>query len=516
MAVKPDDAATALDAELTGTVTLEDFVLLWNQRQGYPTPLLHLSILRWLEESWCNGERELLLLVFRDAGKSTLVGLFAAWLLLRQPNLRILVLAAEQALARKMVRNVKRIIERHPLTAGLKPKRREQWAADAFTINRPLELRDPSMLARGLGGNVTGSRADIVLCDDVEVPANAGTATSREELRQRLLEIDYVLVPTGMQLYIGTPHSYYSIYATEPRREIGEEEAFLAGFKRLELPILDEQGQSRWPERFPLSRIERIRRRSGPAKFSSQLMLQPTSSAQGRLDPGLLRSYDSEIEASEAGGRLVLSLGKTRLVSASCFWDPAFGAPDRGDRSAVAAVFSDAEGRHYLHRIAYLSHDPARLSEQDEANQLCQQVASFMLELYLPGIRVESNGIGKFLPSLLRGALSRAGSGASVIEHVSRQAKQVRILAAFDAPLAAGMLHAHDSVLASALIIEMREWRPGKTQGRDDGLDAMAGCLLAEPVRLVQPPRPSREDWRPGHATNQADTQFDPLRPAKG
>ena len=59
-----------------------------------------------------------MLLVFRNAGKSTLVGIFCAWLLLNDPDLRILVLAAEHDLARKMVRNVKRIIERHPLTRG--------------------------------------------------------------------------------------------------------------------------------------------------------------------------------------------------------------------------------------------------------------------------------------------------------------------------------------------------------------------------------------------------------------
>jgi hypothetical protein len=46
--------------------------------------------------------------VFRNAGKSTLVGIFCAWLLLNNPDLRILVLAAEHDLARKMARNVKR------------------------------------------------------------------------------------------------------------------------------------------------------------------------------------------------------------------------------------------------------------------------------------------------------------------------------------------------------------------------------------------------------------------------
>ena len=77
-----------------------------------------------------------------------LVGVFCAWLLLNDPDLRILVLAAEHDLARKMVRNVKRIIERHPLTGGLVPRRGDQWTADQFTVRRALTQRDPSLLAR--------------------------------------------------------------------------------------------------------------------------------------------------------------------------------------------------------------------------------------------------------------------------------------------------------------------------------------------------------------------------------
>ena len=97
-------------------VDFDVFVTIWNQHQGLETPGLHVTIARWLTERWRAGDRELLMLAFRNAGKSTLVGLFSAWLLANNANLRILVLAADFGLARKMVRNVKRIIERHPLT----------------------------------------------------------------------------------------------------------------------------------------------------------------------------------------------------------------------------------------------------------------------------------------------------------------------------------------------------------------------------------------------------------------
>jgi hypothetical protein len=170
-------------------IGFRQFVWLWNRCQGQTTPPLHIEIAEWLERRWHEDDRRLVLLVFRSAGKSTLVGIFCAWLLLNDPDLRILVLAAEHDLACKMVRNVKRIIERHPVTRDLVPKRAEQWASDQFTVLRRLTRRDPSLLARGIGANITGSRADVVICDDVEVPNTCATAPRREELRARLHEI---------------------------------------------------------------------------------------------------------------------------------------------------------------------------------------------------------------------------------------------------------------------------------------------------------------------------------------
>ncbi|MBF0355001.1 MAG: phage terminase large subunit [Alphaproteobacteria bacterium] len=478
-----------------------EFVWIWNEHQAQGTPMLHKRIARWLEARLNGHERELLLMAFRGSGKSTLVGLFCAWMLAKRPNTRILVLAADLALARKMVRNVKRIVERHPLTKGLKPKNRDQWAADQFTVVRPSELRDPSMLAKGIGANVTGSRADVVICDDVEVPNTSDSVPKRADLRLRLFELDFVLVPGGLHLYVGTPHSYYTIYAAVPRIEAGETEPFLNGFSRLELAVLDAKGRSRWPERFPLERIAKLKRRTGPNKFDSQMMLRPVNIAEGRLDPDRLRLYEAELDYSEGNGTARLLLKGKRLVSASCWWDPSFGNPEKGDASVIACIFTDEEGGYWLHRIAYLKHDPAQVSEADEATQLCRQAALFAKDLYLPAIRLEGNGIGKFLPGLLRRETKRLGLKLAVVETHSRTNKDRRIVDAFDAVLAAGALNAHRSVWATPFITEMREWRAGG-KCKDDGLDAVAGCLLAEPVRLNQaataPLQHQKQDWRPG------------------
>ena len=177
--------------------TFFSFLDAWNRSQELATPALHERIARWFDNKIANGSRRLLLLAFRGAGKSTLLGLLAAWLLKCDPDRRILVLAAESQLATKTVRTVRRILESHPDTQALKPAKPEEWAADRLTVPRRLVSRDPSLLARGIGANITGSHADAVICDDVEVPNTCGTPAKRADLRHRLSEIDYILSPGG-------------------------------------------------------------------------------------------------------------------------------------------------------------------------------------------------------------------------------------------------------------------------------------------------------------------------------
>lgn len=202
----------SLEKKLLGKCDFKKFLDVWGRGQAISLPLHHIKIAKWLQKIYFSEKKRGLLLAFRSSGKSSIVGLFCAWLLYINPNLRILVVAADTVLAKKMVRNVKKIIELHPLLEEIKPKKKQEWASGSFTVERNVALRDPSVLALGLGSNVTGSRADVIICDDVEVPKNSDTYLKREDLREKLLELNFVLVSDGMQIYIGTPHTLDTIY----------------------------------------------------------------------------------------------------------------------------------------------------------------------------------------------------------------------------------------------------------------------------------------------------------------
>lgn len=184
----------------------------WNRILGFKTPAHHREIMRFLVDAWGAPPHRGLLMAFRHSGKSTVLGIFAACVLYLRPETRILILSAESVLASRMVSHIKHILENHPFCADMIPENKKEWASGRITIKRPIGIREPSVICQGVHGNITGMRADLIICDDVEVPNTANTAQKRETLRERLRELDFILSPSGTMIYIGTPHAYDTIY----------------------------------------------------------------------------------------------------------------------------------------------------------------------------------------------------------------------------------------------------------------------------------------------------------------
>lgn len=485
-------------------ISFPAFVILWNKLQKQGTPAIHLRLASWIAQKWETGERRMLVMAFRAFGKSTLIGLFCTWVLWRNPDLRILVLAADLALSRKMVRQVKRIIEKHPLTRHLKPDRLDQWGAECFTLKRTTELRDPTMLAKSITTNLTGTRADLIICDDVEVPKTCDTVHKRTELRERLTELDYILTPGGGMIYVGTPHHWQTIYANETRK--GEDLVFLDGFLRIVIPILNEAGESAWPERYSLEKIEAVKTKTGPSHFASQMMCQPVNLTDGRFDTDDLIVYTEAIEYSESGQLPVLTIEGKKLVSGIAWWDPAFGRED-GDKSVLAIVYTDEDGKYWLHHLQAIIVQKG--SVIPEAEQQCRKIAELIETYFIPLIAIEVNGIGQFLPGLLRKELGNRGMSCGVLEVTSRKAKNTRIREAFEVVLANRALHVHKTALANSFLKEMQDWSPNKKSQADDALDAVAGALSLQPVRIKRVFGTNKQNWQGGAKMRKAKTVLD-------
>lgn len=190
------------------------FIDSWNKILGYETPQHHKDMLNFLFDVWQDPKHRGLLMAFRHSGKSSVVGIFATFILYLHPETRILVLSAHTSLAARMVAHIKNILENHPWCIDLLPSGKKEWANDKLTVNRPIGIREPSVVCQGIHGNITGMRADLIICDDVEVPNTSNTPQKRAALRERLRELDFILAPNGTMIYIGTPHTVDTIYRT--------------------------------------------------------------------------------------------------------------------------------------------------------------------------------------------------------------------------------------------------------------------------------------------------------------
>jgi hypothetical protein len=66
----------------------------------------------------------------------------------------------------------------------------------------------------GITGQLTGSRADLMILDDIEVPGNSMTELMREKLLQLCTEAESILTPKkdSRIMYLGTPQTTFTIY----------------------------------------------------------------------------------------------------------------------------------------------------------------------------------------------------------------------------------------------------------------------------------------------------------------
>ncbi|MBK7360996.1 MAG: hypothetical protein IPJ01_01430 [Micavibrio sp.] len=105
--------------------------------------------------------------------------------------------------------------------------------------------------------------------------------------------------------------------------------------------------------------------------------------------------------------------------------------------------------------------------------------------------------------------MARSKPPCNVKEISNARPKDIRILEAFDAVLAAKRLFVHESVLKTPFMTEMREWRPGISRGHDDGLDAAAGAISQQPVRLTRIYGTGAQNWMKSKKQHKAETDFE-------
>jgi len=187
----------------------------------------------WDEENGAPAKR-VVLQAFRGVGKSWITSAVVDWVLAMRPDLNNMVCSSAKQRADEFSTFTKRLIHEVDVLAPLKPDfdKGHRYSNVAFDVGLAPASHAPSVKSVGVMGQLAGSRADLIVPDDVETPNTSETQTMREKLAERVKEFDAILKPGGVVLYLGTPQCEDTVYAELEKR----------GYKRIV-----------WPARYPSS-----------------------------------------------------------------------------------------------------------------------------------------------------------------------------------------------------------------------------------------------------------------------
>ena len=200
-----DDVLTSLQ---------DDFKLflqaLWDQLD-LPSPTrAQYAIADYLQ----HGPKRLQIQAFRGVGKSWITGAFVLWTLFNDAEKKIMIISASKERADNMSIFLQKLIIETPWLAHLQPKSDDsRWSRISFDVAcSPHQA--PSVKSVGITGQLTGSRADLMVLDDIEVPGNSMTEMMREKLLQLCTEAESILTPKDDSriCYLGTPQSCFTVY----------------------------------------------------------------------------------------------------------------------------------------------------------------------------------------------------------------------------------------------------------------------------------------------------------------
>ena len=178
-----------------------------------PTPVQY-DIAKYLQ----HGEKRMVIEAFRGVGKSWITSAYTVWLLLMNPQLNILVVSASKTRSDDFTTFTLRLIHEMPILAHLIPKDAQRQSKISFDVAPAAASHAPSVKSVGISGQLAGSRADVIVADDIEVPNNSMTQGMRDRLSEAVKEFDAVLKPNGRIIYLGTPQNQESLYNKLPAR----------------------------------------------------------------------------------------------------------------------------------------------------------------------------------------------------------------------------------------------------------------------------------------------------------
>ena len=251
----------------------------------------------------------------RDHGKSFQMCCRIVWELGHNPGLRVKIVCATEPIASERARFIRDAITGNKWVREVFPnlKPANPWAAGGFTIERPAEVIGPTVAAYGINAGNTGTRADLLVCDDVVDVSALHSRVDRfrvaEYFENNLMNL---LEPEGRFWGLFTPW-----HADDLNARLKKNSAFTTLRKPIG-PDFEPIWEAKWPRERLMARKNEI----GTASFARGYRLIPLADDDTPIRPEWVRFWTEPAEHIY------------RILSV----DPAVSTSARADRSALVVL----------------------------------------------------------------------------------------------------------------------------------------------------------------------------------
>lgn len=260
-------------------------------------------------------------------GKSEMTSRFTpAWFLGRNPDSRVILASYGEQFASSWGAKARDVLAVHgPAVFGVNV-RAERAAANDWGI----EGHEGGMICAGVGGQITGRGADLLVIDDpVKNAEEANSQTYRDKAWEWFRSTSYVRLEPGGRIVVVMTRWHEDDLGG---RILAHAQAGGEAWHILSLPALDAEGNALWPWRFPADELDRIRYTIGSRVWQAEYQGSPAPP-----EGGLFKSAWFPRKPAPAAMKWICQA-----------WDTAIKAGEANDYSACVTVGFGDDGLYHL------------------------------------------------------------------------------------------------------------------------------------------------------------------------
>lgn len=336
------------------------------------------SVHRELCEWWTrqSAKTHQLTLLPRDHGKSRMVAFRVAWMITRDPTLRVLYISATANLAEKQLKFIKDLITSDiyrrywPDHVNKEEGKRDKWTNSEISLDHPKRkeegIRDSTIFTGGLTTSLTGLHCDIAVLDDVVVYENAYTEEGRTKVRSQYSLLSSIEGGDAYEWVVGTRYHPNDLYSEmlamneevyDKDGEVIDSEPVYEIFERAVENVGDGTGEFLWARQqrtdgkwfgFNMQILAKKRAKYlDKTQFRAQYYNDPNDVGGGGVDRSLFQYYDQKY-INQVGSHWYYKDERLNVVASVDF---AYTTGRRSDYTAISVVGMDSRRNIYVLEI---------------------------------------------------------------------------------------------------------------------------------------------------------------------